>query len=215
MTRAVVFASVFGMGAFAAWLLHPVLAQDAQSAPRIPLVQNDTTDPDAAELLAEIRKRGIEPLNIHRTYANAPKIARQLQAVAYALRYDAQVPRADRELIILRATQNGYGHYQFSEHADIALSCGISKEQIAALARWRESALFSERQRAILAYADGMVSVAGVDDATFEAMKHHFSIKEIVELTMTGAYYNASGQITRALGVQLQQNRERLSYGNC
>jgi hypothetical protein len=92
------------MGAFAAWLLHPVLAQDAPSAPRIPLVQNDTTDPDAAELLAEIRKRGIEPLNIHRTYANAPKIARQLQAVAYALRYDAQVPRADRELIILRAT---------------------------------------------------------------------------------------------------------------
>jgi hypothetical protein len=94
--------------AFAALMLHPASAQ-SPSAPRIPLVQSDTSDPDEAAVLKEIEARGISPHNIHRTYANAPKIFRRFSAVALAIRNDAAVPRGDRELIILRATQLMHG----------------------------------------------------------------------------------------------------------
>jgi hypothetical protein len=46
MTRATVWA----LGALAAWVINSVAAEDA-SAPRVPLVQSDTRDPDAAAVL--------------------------------------------------------------------------------------------------------------------------------------------------------------------
>jgi alkylhydroperoxidase family enzyme len=125
------------------------------------------------------------------------------------------VPRFDRELIILRATQLAHGDYQFGEHRPIAMSCGIAAAQIDGLARWREGGMFNDRQRAILAYADAMVSQAGVNDATFAEMKRFFTTQEIVELTMTAAYYSGSSQITRALRVQPEPAADATGYGKC
>ena len=182
---------------------------------RVPLVQDDTTDPDAAANLKAVSSRGIKPHDIHRAYANAPKLQRRSSALAQAIRNDATVPRADRELIILRAAQNMRGEYQYRQHVPMAISCGMTKAQIEAMPRWRDSTLFSDRQRAVLAYADGMISPAGVTDAEFEAMKAHFSAREIVELTMIGAYYGGSAQITRALGVQPEKEEDATGYGKC
>src|SRR5262245_1208676 len=187
----------------------------AQQAPRVPLVQDDTSDPDAAANLKAIAARGIKPHDIHRVYANAPKLQRRSSALAQAIRNEAIVSRNDRELIILRAAQLMGGDYQFTQHRPMAISCGITAAQVDNLLRWRESHLFNDRQRAILAYADGMVSPEGVSDATFEAMKRFFSNKEIVELTMTAAYYSGSAQITRALGVQPEKEADPTGYGRC
>ena len=185
MTRTLVLA-------LAALVAASVIPAAAQQGARVPLVQDDTKDPDALAIFKDLRARGTAPLNLHRIYANAPKIARRMSATAQALRNDATVPRADRELIILRATQLAHGVYPHEEHIPIAMSCGIRAEQIDALAQWRESKLFSDRQRAILAYPDGMVSATGVDDASFAAMKSFFTTQEIVELTFNAAYYPLS-----------------------
>ena len=192
----------------------PVAAQQT-SGPRLPPVQDDTPDPDAQALFKELRDRGTRPLNLHRVYSNAPKLARATLALAQALRYDADVSRADKELIILRATQLARGDYQFGQHRRLAISCGITVEQIESLPRWRDSKLFNDRQRAVLAFADAMASPEGVDDATFDAMKSFYSNKEIVELTMNAAYYGASSQISRTLRITAEGTPKGGSYGAC
>jgi alkylhydroperoxidase family enzyme len=192
----------------------PVAAQQS-AGPRVPLVQDDTSDADAQALFKELRARGTAPLNLHRVYGNAPKLARATLAVAQALRYDAIVSRADKELIILRATQLARGDYQFGQHRRLAISCGITEEQIENLPRWRESKLFSGRQRAVLAFADAMASPDGVDDATFDAMKAYYSNQEIVELTMNAAYYVFSSQVGRTLRITAEGNPKGGSYGAC
>jgi 4-carboxymuconolactone decarboxylase len=194
--------------------MMPAAAQQS-GGPRLPLVQDDTKDPDAQALFKELRARGTAPLNLHRVYSNAPKLARATLAVAQALRYDAIVSRADKELIILRATQLARGDYQFGQHRRLAISCGITEEQIASLPKWRESKLFSDRQRAVLAFADAMLSPDGVDDATFDAMKAYYSHQEIVELTMNAAYYVASSHISRTLRITAEGNPKGGSYGAC
>ena len=192
----------------------PVAAQQA-AGPRVPLVQDDTPDPDAQALFKELRARGTAPLNLHRVYGNAPKLARTSLAVAQALRYDAVVSRSDKELIILRATQLARGDYPFGQHVRLAISCGITAEQIESLPRWRDSKLFSDRQRAVLAFADAMASPDGVDDATFDAMKAFFTNQEIVELTMNAAFYSANSQISRTLRITAEGNPKGGSYGAC
>src|SRR6478609_8201780 len=142
MARALIL--VFALSALAA--MPPAAAQHA---PRVPPVQDDTKDPDAQAIFKDLRARGTEPLNLHRIYANAPKISRRMSAMAQALRNDAVATRADRELIILRATQLLHGEYPHEEHIPLAMSCGVSAAQIGALAQWRTSALYSEKQRAI------------------------------------------------------------------
>jgi alkylhydroperoxidase family enzyme len=209
MAQAPVFALAFALAALA---VAPTLAQHT---PRVPLVADDTKDPDAQAIFKDLRARGTEPLNLHRIYANAPKISRRLSATAQALRNEAVVPRPDRELIILRATQLLHGEYPHEEHKPLAVSCGITQGQIDALPQWRDSTLFSDRQRAILAYADAMVSEDGVDDETFAAMRRYFSTQEIVELTFNAAYYGATSLVSRALGVTAIGNPKKTSYGKC
>ena len=79
------------------------------------------------------------------------------------------------------------------------------------VAQWKTSALFSDLQRALLAYADGMTSAKGVGSD----LKRFFNDQEIVELTVTSAFYGAVSQITRALDVKLEANAGQTAYGGC
>ena len=87
--------------------------------------------------------------------------------------------------------------------------------QLDALPQWRSSTAFNDKQKAILAYADGMVSAKGVDDATFATLRKFYNDQEIVELTVTSAFYGAVAQITRALGVKLEPDAGQTAYGTC
>lgn len=182
---------------------------------RVPLVSADTADPIVAPIFAGIRARGGQPLHMHRAVANAPRIFKAYVDMAIALRAGAVTPRIDRELIILRTAQLAGGSYEFAQHRPMALSCGMSVAQLDALSSWRASPAYSDRQRAILGYADAMASPRGVDDATYDALRTHFNDQEIVELTVTAAFYGAVSQITRSLDVQLEADAGRTTYGAC
>ena len=201
--------------AFALLAMTSAVHAADETPARVPLVPSDTKDPIVGPIFDAIRARGGQPLNMHRAVANSPKIFKSYVDMALALRAGATTPRADRELIILRTAQLGGGTYEFAQHRPMAMSCGISAEALDALAQWRTSTLFSERQRAILAYAEGMVSPKGVDDATFANLKRFFNDSEIVELTVTSAFYGAVSQITRALEVKLETNAGQTAYGAC
>lgn len=192
----------------------PASAQDKPPA-RVPLVPSDTQDPIVGPIFGGIKQRGGEPLNMHRTVANAPKIFKAYVDMAITLRTAAITPRADRELIILRTAQLGGGDYEYAQHRPMAISCGITTEQLDAMKQWKGSKLFSDKQRALLAYADGMASPQGVDDATYAALAGFYNPQEIVELTVTSAFYGAVSQITRSLAVQLEPNAGKTAYGAC
>ena len=187
------------------------LAQDA----RVPLVAPDTKDAIVGPIFDAIRSRGGQPLNMHRAVANSPKIFKSYVDMAITLRTAATTPRADRELIILRTAQLAGGEYEFAQHRPMAVSCGMTAAQLDALGQWRTSKAFSDKQRAILAYADGMASPKGVDDAVFADLRKYYNDQEIVELTVTSAFYGAVAQITRALSVKLEPNAGQTAYGAC
>ncbi len=80
-----------------------------------------------------------------------------------------------------------------------------SMEKLAALADYESSSLFSERERAALAYAEAATDAARrVDDALFAQLRRFFSEQEIVELTALVAFQNMSSKFNAALGVQAQ-----------
>lgn len=82
---------------------------------------------------------------------------------------------------------------------------GIPDEKILALDRFSTSALYTERERAALEYADAMtITGREVDDDLFARLSRFFNEDEMVELTMIIAWENSSSKFNRALRVPSQ-----------
>jgi alkylhydroperoxidase family enzyme len=75
----------------------------------------------------------------------------------------------------------------------MAIRQHLGMEKFNALSEYRTSPLFSNRERAALAYVEEATRHKRVSDATFEVLRKHFSDREIVEITWLNAvenYYN-------------------------
>jgi alkylhydroperoxidase family enzyme len=194
-------------------LALPIHAQDA-AVSRLPPLP-DPTDPYLKEMFAKVRAKGGQPLNIHYVQAFAPKLARIKLDLAYALRYDVITPAPFRELAIVRTAQILHSDYELEGHVALAKSCGITQAQIDALPKWRDSDLFDAKQRALLAYTEAVDHGGDVDDATYDAFAKEFSPQEIVELTITIVTYYGTGQLTKALKVNLENDGRTAAPAKC
>jgi AhpD family alkylhydroperoxidase len=90
------------------------------------------------------------------------------------------------ELVKTRVSQiNGCAHC-LEMHTKEALAAGENAQRLFLLSAWREAPCYSGRERAALAWAEGVTRLcnADVDDALFEETRRHFSEKELVDLTL-------------------------------
>ena len=82
---------------------------------------------------------------------------------------------------------------------------GIPDDKILALEEYATSALYDERERAALRYADAItLSDRDVDGALFERVRGLFGEDAMVELTAVIAWENSSSKFNRALRVPSQ-----------
>ena len=83
---------------------------------------------------------------------------------------------------------------------------GITNEKIDALDAYATSSLYSDRERLSLEYADSItITDREVSDELFSRLRQVFDDDELVELTATIAWENASSKFNRALRVPSQQ----------
>ena len=185
-------------------LLSAVVVKEHGS--RVPLVTDDSCDATVQKFFSDVRARGGQPLNLHRALANAPKLLLGSSIMAYSIRLEAVVPRVYRELAIIRSVQLNGGQYEEMQHRPMAMSCGLSLEQINAIGDWRMSTLFDTRQRAVLDWSESLFQRGGPSDAQFVEIKKQFSDQEIVELTIAATTYAGFALFTQALRTPLDSD---------
>lgn len=98
------------------------------------------------------------------------------------------------ELVYLRISQINNCAYCLDMHTRDLVKKGVKIEKLALLQAWEEGgALFSERERAALAWAESVTRVAetGVPDAAFAAARAVFEEKELVDLTIAISLMNS------------------------
>lgn len=172
---------------------------------RIPYAdsQNPAVKPLADRIVAE---RG-EVLHLYRMLLNSPPVAEGWLTYLTAIRQKSSLSGAIREMVIMRVAQLNHAPYEADQHAPIALKEGMSQPQLDALADWAQSDLFSERERAVLAYADAMTLRVQVPDAIFAAVSAQFEPQQLVELTATVAAYNMVSRFLEALQIHSHDAR--------
>ena len=77
----------------------------------------------------------------------------------------------------------------------------VSRDDIDALARYATSPRFTERERAALRYVEEINTTRAATDETFDALRPHFTEKEIVELTWLNAVGNYLNLMAKPLGI--------------
>ena len=86
---------------------------------------------------------------------------------------------------------------------------GISTEQIANLNRYRTDFNFSELERLVLEYADGMTRTpVEVSDVLFARLREKFGEAELVELTSAIAWENYRARFDHAFGIEAENFAE-------
>ena len=176
--------------------------------PRLPLVPSDADEPRLNAVFDYFRERGHEVPDLYRTLGNSPALLEGWTKFAWPLRADADTPRGLRELQIMRVAQLTDAETEWDAHWDMAVTHGNSPEKLAQLARWRESDAFDDAERAVLALTDEMTENLEPSDATFADVEARFSPKEIVELTLTAAFYSCVSRVLRTLAIEPRERRE-------
>ena len=124
---------------------------------RVPLIQ-EQDHPEFAEVIEKYRagRRG-KLINIYRMLLNAPPLAESWFNHSNTVRWKTSLDGRLREIVIIRMGHLTNAQYVLRQHVPaLALAEGLSLAECDALADWRPSTLFSERERAVLAYADTM-----------------------------------------------------------
>jgi AhpD family alkylhydroperoxidase len=101
------------------------------------------------------------------------------------------------ELIKMRASQINGCAYCLHMHARDARAKGESEERLYLLDAWRESPLYTDRERAALAWTEAvtLVSQTHAPDDVYEEVLDQFSEEEVVKLTVAVATINAWNRI--------------------
>lgn len=147
--------------------------------------------PELDALIATIKaERGGRFLDLYAVLMNSPPIAEGWLRLFTAIRQKSKLNGGLRELAILRVALLNGAAYEYRAHVPFALKEGVPQEKIDALDRWRDAKLYSNEERAVLAYTDAMTREIQVPDEVFAAVRAALDERETVELTATIAGYN-------------------------
>jgi alkylhydroperoxidase family enzyme len=169
---------------------------------RVPLIE-ETEHPELAESIAKIKgARGGRLINIYRLMLHSPMLANAWFDLNQAVRYGTEIDGQSREIAVIRvAILNNVDYVQRAHGPAYALKEGLTPDQVNAIANWQASNLFSEPQRALLAYTDAMTREIDVPDGVFAELRKHFSERQAVELSMLIGAYNMLTRFLKALKV--------------
>jgi AhpD family alkylhydroperoxidase len=108
------------------------------------------------------------------------------------------------ELVKIRASQINGCAYCLHMHTRDARKMGETEERIYLLNAWRESSLYSERERAALEWTETLTLVAqkGVPDEVFERARAQFEEDELVDLALAVVAINGWNRLAISFAQQ-------------
>jgi AhpD family alkylhydroperoxidase len=97
------------------------------------------------------------------------------------------------ELVKIRASQINHCAFCLHMHTRDALAQGESELRLTMLAAWEESPLYSDRERAALAWTEALTRLpeTAAPDAIYAKLQEHFTPEEQVRLTILIGIINA------------------------
>ena len=125
-------------------------------------------------------------------YQAAPEAIKALSALETHIQ-SSGLEKSLIELVKIRASQVNGCAFCINMHTEDARKRGETEQRIYLLGAWRESPLYTDRERAALAWTEAVTLIAETHapDDVYAELRAQFSEQETVNLTMLIATINA------------------------
>ena len=132
----------------------------------------------------------------------APEGLAKMSALEHYLNSGTGLEASVRELVRLRVSLMNGCEYCIRLHTRELQMLNETAERIAEVQNWRDSELYTERERAALAWTEAVTNIQDghAPDVLYEAVRAEFTDVETVNLTLVITTINAWNRITIALG---------------
>ena len=176
------------------------------NSPRIPPLTDAVLTPAQREALAPLTAPGRPVLNIFRTLAHAPEALTAFLAWgSYILSKKNALPPRERELVILRTGFLCGSGYEWTQHVEIGLRAGLTQADIESIKS--DDAEWPPADAALIAACDELHERQCISDATWAALKTHFTDKQCMDLVFTAGQYTQVSMMLNTFGVQLDEGQ--------
>jgi alkylhydroperoxidase family enzyme len=165
--------------------------------PRVAPLADDQLEPEL-----KVRFGDGPILNIFRTLANHPGLAKRWLVFGNHVLAKSTLPARERELLILRIGWLCRAGYEWGQHVVIGKASGLSDEEIARIPKGPDAKGWSEADRALLRATDELHADAFIGDATWAELSKTWSTQQLMDLVFTVGQYNLVSMALNTLGVQ-------------
>jgi alkylhydroperoxidase family enzyme len=184
------------------------LAQDTGmpplDSPRIERIQKPYSAAEAAILVPRARNGNV--LGVWSTCANSPALCNAWLEFTDYLLQESTLPIRDRELLILRIGYLNQGAYEWAAHRGLALSVGISEQELRAITIGSTDPRWSEWDASLLRAAEELHQNALVSDETWAELSTRYTKRQMMETVFTVGQYNMVAMYLNSLGVQFEED---------
>ena len=168
---------------------------------RVPYVEKSDLAPESQDLLAR-------NITLHRALAHSPNGLRAFAGLGQFIRRQSRLDARLRELAILQVGYLARAPYEWSHHVKLGHDFGVSDDDIRALiddTAGRATRL-DDMAKTVLRAAREMTQEGAMSDATFAALQQALGNEQVVDLTITIAFYNAVVRVLATLQIDVEDD---------
>ncbi len=187
-------------------------AANRAAAPRIPLVDPATAGGDARVFLDSVRMLLGGVPNLMRAWAHVPHVGKFVLPLQLSLERNGgggTLPAGLKALAQLQTAVTHASPYTIAHGSALAQAAGVDASKVSAILNDGPATALNLRERAVVGWASGVAhNTARGDDPAYDALRAHFSIAEIVELTALCAFSNMVALFANALRLPVESRAE-------
>ena len=163
--------------------------------PRIKKLELDEWDKDLREMTAADSGTALEQ-GIMRMWAHTPEISKGIVALGGALKTHRSLPDRLVELVRLRVAFHNQCRSCMAIRYQDGVEAGIDEDLVCSLEKPQEASDLSEAEKAAINYGELFATNhLAINDSVYDNLRKYFSEEEIVELSITVAWFVGMGRL--------------------
>jgi alkylhydroperoxidase family enzyme len=168
---------------------------------RVPYLEASDLSPENQDLL----KRRI---SLFQALVNSPNAARAFSGLGGFIRFGSKLDPRLRELAILQVGWLARSPYEWSHHVKLGHDFGVTDDDIKALIddTAGKATKLDAMAKTVLLAAREMTSDGAMSDATFATLQKALGNEQVVDLTITIAFYNAVVRVLATLQIDVEED---------
>ena len=162
---------------------------------RIKKLKLDEWDKDLREMTAADSGTALEQ-GIMRMWAHTPEISKGIVALGGALKTHRSLPDRLVELVRLRVAFHNQCRSCMAIRYQDGVEAGIDEDLVCSLDKPQEAEDLSDAEKAAIEYGELFATNhLAIDDSVYENLRKYFSEAEVVELSITVAWFVGFGRL--------------------